>query len=1637
MGLVLTFGADQTRCGSQAPRLRRGLWASERKLGLTLGVFLALLSLAVVWAGIASGGAVVSSAGCGTSVLPANDDGSTGRVNLPFTVNFFGTSYSSLFVNNNGNVTFDSFLSTYTPFPLTSTNRVMIAPFFADVDTRGQGSGLVTYGATTFAGRPAFCVEWPHVGYYSGGTDKLNTFELLLVDRSDIGVGDFDIVINYDQVQWESGSASGGTGGLGGSPARAGYSNGSNTSFEFAGSGVSGAFLDSSPQGLTKGSRNSVVEGRYVFPVRNGVAPVGGSISGHVFGSGALAGALVAACNGSSCTTATTDSGGAYSIGGLPAGTYSVRAFGPADSHLPKTISVTLEQGQSSTGNDLTLDTLSGTPTPPISGSVISSNEGPIAGATVTLLRSESGAEGTFAPVPQGSALFSPVNRTNPDTSRANGSFGWDVFPGFYMVRAEKQGCGGSQSPVVNVTNDSFLNGGQLVLDCPDLDVSKTANANSVTVGDNITYTIVVTNVGHETAIDPVITDTLPAGVTLVSATSEKASCEDTSGGLICPITSDELAPGESATVTVVVKTTEVGQPRNVVTVSSDSEDPTSANNSAEATVTVNAQAPPEEEPPPTGPNTINLVSDTSWQVFAVDPATPGATPLGFAQYVCLNANAPPNCPPGATLYGYPFSGWAIDLSRIPGAARIWAPGITGTTSPAALAQYYFVHNVDLPGAPTAGTFSLAADDFAELRVNGTVVGSRGSTTDAGLAGQASGSLGDAFDIRPFLTAGANTIVVRAQNGTFGGCCTYAQNPAGVVFGGSITAEVAEPPPALPDLVVTKSDSADPVQAGGTLTYTITVANQGDAPAADVHLAEQLPAGVTLQTINPSQGFCEVDCALGTIDAGASAIVTVTVIPTESGQLSNTATATTETEQTTIVNDSDTETTVVEQAPQATGPDLSVSKTANANSVTVGDNITYTIVVTDAGDGSATGVVITDNLPAGVSFVSVTPDSCGHAEGVVTCEPDTLDPDPFTVTIVVKTTATGEPRNVATVTSDQTDANLEDNTDDATVTVNPEQPPPTTTTPEEQPPPTSDATADLSLSKTATSFVTKGQGFAYTIAVKNNGPDPASGVTLTDSLPAGVSFNSASPSQGSCSGTVTCSLGTINSGSSATVTINVTADTPGFVTNIARVSAAQIDANPGNNSAEATTRISPRIDLGVSGSVSPNGVPVGGQLTYRLIVTNNGPDLAEGALLQVAIPGTATFVSVTPSQGLCIRDGTVVCFLGRIAAGGSATVDLVLRTTVSGELVLSPAVSSDGGTDSNSANNATSVSGVAAEPYDLRITVNTTPAKVKTGEWMTIHINAGNLGPGTATDVIVVNQLPENVAFVSCETTQGECTSAAFLRAAASRRVEARLGRLGSGDSGNVKIVGRATGPGTATNSAAVSGSGEDPALSGNNEATTETPVAANPNPPPAQAQQPPVFGETVVAATKDGTIEVRVPPSNVFEPLQPGQELPLGAEIKATDGTVTLTSATNTAGTVQTADFWDSYFIVTQTVIKKTTAVTNLTLTRGDFATCKGGRKLSSVEKKPPKGKKPKGKKQKGKKNTTVRQLWGRGDGKFRTKGRYSAATIRGTHWLTADRCDGTLTRVREGSVTVRDFVRKRTIIVRAGQSYVARPKR
>ena len=186
---------------------------------------------------------------------------------------------------------------------------------------------------------------------------------------------------------------------------------------------------------------------------------------------------------------------------------------------------------------------------------------------------------------------------------------------------------------------------------------------------------------------------------------------------------------------------------------------------------------------------TVAFASDSTWITYDGDPAsTPGAQAAGPAQPVCLNQSSPPNCPAGALLYGHP-GGWSFSLASIPGAVWVWAPGIAATDV-SDLRKIYLSRTFTVGTSP-GGSIRIAADDSARVLINGTDVGGVGSITDINLASMSNTQL-TTIDVSVALHPGSNTITVVAQNGpaSYAGCnpsCTYQSNPAGVVFGGTLS----------------------------------------------------------------------------------------------------------------------------------------------------------------------------------------------------------------------------------------------------------------------------------------------------------------------------------------------------------------------------------------------------------------------------------------------------------------------------------------------------------------------------------------------------------------------------------------------------------------------------------------------------------------------------------------------------------------------------------------------------------------------------------------------------------------------------------------------------------------------------------
>jgi uncharacterized repeat protein (TIGR01451 family) len=360
-------------------------------------------------------------------------------------------------------------------------------------------------------------------------------------------------------------------------------------------------------------------------------------------------------------------------------------------------------------------------------------------------------------------------------------------------------------------------------------------------------------------------------------------------------------------------------------------------------------------------------------------------------------------------------------------------------------------------------------------------------------------------------------------------------------------------------------DYPDPANAYGTVSYNMSVGNRGPGTATSVSLTTQLPPGVSFQRSTwddrCSATLTTVTCSLSILPAnGMAPPLIIEVRPTTAGPMSLTFTVTATEPDSNPADNSRTETTMVIMPTDA---DVALDLGSVFAPVYAGEPFFISAGVFNYGPAPATGATAVLRLPAGLSVLSgasCVPDEAGS---VCTVGPMDLPPPGGGFAIIrVLASAPGTYTISGSATADQPDPQPANNTDSVTFTVAPG--------------------ADVAVAVAESADPTgPGQPLIYMVTVTNNGPSPASDVSLTDewstTVPGGLALLSVETSQGQCTttapATIDCDLGVLASGAVGTVTIRLRPRGRGSVTNEARVTAAEHDWDPTNNIATATTAI--------------------------------------------------------------------------------------------------------------------------------------------------------------------------------------------------------------------------------------------------------------------------------------------------------------------------------------------------------------------------------------------------------------------------------------------------------------------------------
>ncbi len=558
------------------------------------------------------------------------------------------------------------------------------------------------------------------------------------------------------------------------------------------------------------------------------------------------------------------------------------------------------------------------------------------------------------------------------------------------------------------------------------------------------------------------------------------------------------------------------------------------------------------------------------------------------------------------------------------------------------------------------------------------------------------------------------------------------ENNSGSVTGGTTVN-------AIVDVTVSKSATPSPVQAGTPLTYVVSAINAGPSTATTVVATDTLPAnaafvsfaGVTgtgASCVVPPAGTLggTVTCTWPSIVSGAQQTATFIVRPvTGATSVQNDLVITTATPETNPANNTFSITTPVTNA----AVDILVNKVDSVDPVALGGLTTYTITTTNAGPSFATNVTMVDTFPlggVGTATFSYQGNLTISPPGIGSCVEPALNVTSGVLTCTFPGIANAQ---VAIVTYDmraETIASGVSGTAFNTATVAAAEPETLPTNNTAVNATTSRRVADLAVVKSAPTTITPGTAFDWTITVTNNGPNVSVGAIVSDTLPAGVTFQSASAGCVFATGVVTCTLGTLNAGANTALTITVLPSVPytgaNPLLNTATVATVnEVDTVPANNSSNASSGLAV-ADLQVVKTVNNPAPGTGTNVVFTLVASNNGPNDAVGVQVVDLLPAGFSYVSSTVTQGNYVA-GTGLWTIGSLANGASATLNITATVLASGPYANTGVISSPV-IDPVPGNNTSTVTPV---PLVLPSLVKAiAPATIALGGSATLTIGLGN-----------------------------------------------------------------------------------------------------------------------------------------------------------------------------------------------------------------------------------------------------------------------------------------------------------------------
>ncbi len=897
-----------------------------------------------------------------------------------------------------------------------------------------------------------------------------------------------------------------------------------------------------------------------------------------------------------------------------------------------------------------------------------------------------------------------------------------------------------------------------------DLSLTKTVNNSTPLIGNQVIFSIEINNAGPQETNTVTVTDLLPSGYTYVSYNTTIGTYNSTTG--LWNIGTLPVAASHTLQITATVNP--IGDYLNTAEITASAvPDPDSTPNNGVTT---------EDDYAATATNPVTQFADLALLKTVNNP-----TPFIGSQvtFQVLVANDGPQNTTGVIVGDLLPSGYTFNSFS----------STTGTYIPAA--GLWYIGN-------------LAVGQVESLQITATV-----------------NSTGDYLNIAEIISSNLPDPDSSPGNGDI------TEDDYGEVLTVPVPVDVSA------DLAIAKIvDNFTPV-VGSQVTFTIALKNDGPNEARDVIVTDLLPSGYNYISYSTTSGLYDPfngQWLVSSIQPNDLLSLQITAIVNPSGIYTNSVEITASSQpdpDSTPANGITTEDDYAEIAtiPVLQSSDLSLTKTVNNPTPLVGSQVTFEVIVTNNGPQDNTGVQITDLLPSGYTFVSYssTVESYDSVTGLWNLGNITVSTS-HTLQITAIVNPTGNYTNSAEVTASALpDPNSTPNngitTEDDYAEVS--------TVPVLQ-------SSDLSLTKTvnnATPLV--GSQVTFEVIVTNNGPQNNTGVQITDLLPNGYTYSSFTVSTGTYNSTTGLwNIGNLINGKSETLQLTAIVNATGNYLNIAEVSAASLpdpDSTPNNSvtieddyAEVSTIPVLQSSDLSLTKTVN-NATPLAGsQVTFEVIVTNNGPQDNTGVQITDLLPNGYTYSSFTVSTGT-YNSTTGIWTIGNLINGKSETLQLTAIVNATGNYLNIAEVSTASLPDPDSTpNNGVTTEDDYAEvstipvlqSSDLSLTKTVNNATPLAGSQVTFEVIVTNNGPQDNTGVQIRDLLPNGYTYNSFTVSTGTYNSTTGIWT---------IGNLINGKSETLQLTAIVNATGNYLNIAEVSAASlPDPDSAPNNGVTTE-----------------------------------------------------------------------------------------------------------------------------------------------------------------------------------------------------------------------